>query len=291
MEEAIKINNDGVRHFMNRRFDEAEQCYEEALRMNPESATVLNNMGLLYHQRKQFDKAVSYFEMALNIEEKDTYYVNAGNAMASMKQFGQAEEQYIRALELNSKSIKAAESLANMYEYQGKTTEASTYWSKLVSETGDAKYYFLYARNLIKQEKFREALDILYNYSSREQSATWYMIGICEYQLRNFGSAADALKQALAIDPDSEEIRHYLSVVYLASGQTGDAIMQLDKLINISPQNHHFLTEKGVILLSRNMIKEALELFEKSLIIDPGFQKALKYRDMALKLLEDSGEN
>ncbi len=291
MEEAIKINNDGVKHFMNRRFKEAEQCYEEALRLNPESATVLNNMGLLYHQRKQFDKAVSYFEKALSIDEKDTYFVNTGNAMASMKQFGQAEEQYIRALELNSKSIKAAESLANMYEYQGRTIEASNYWSKLVSETGNAKYYTMYARNLIKREKFRDALDILYNYSSKEQSSTWYLMGICEYQLRNFGSAADALKQALAIDPDSEEIRHYLSVVYLASGKTDDAIMQLDKLINISPRNHRFLTEKGVILISRNMIEEALELFEESLTVEPGFEKALKYRDMALKLLENSGED
>ncbi len=291
MKEAVEINNIGVRHFLNEEFEEAEKQYKKALEINPESATVLNNLGLLYHQKKKYKTAAEYFRKALKFEEKDTYCVNAGNAMANLNEAEKAKEWYLKALDLNAESITARESMANLLEYTGDSVKAAQYWGELINLTQKGKYFIEYAKNLIKRGKFKDALHILYNKAPQDSGSTWYLIGICEYELRNFGLTEKALKRSLGINPDSEEVRHYLAVALLASGRVNDAIAEIDKVLKLNPENYRMLTEKGVIMLSQKNTHEALNLFDKSLSLKPGYKKAIKYRNMALKLIQESGNN
>lgn len=290
MDKATEINNTGVRYFLNRQFEKAEECYREALDLNPENATALNNLGLLCHQKKQYKKAIEYFKKAIRIKEKATYHVNAGNAAACLNNMEEAESWYLKALEIDSNSVSARESLAKLYEHHNKTREAAGLWSDLIRSTGKEKFKIEYAKNLMKQEKFKEAAEILYKRVSEESSTVWYYAGICEYQLKNYGSAEEVLKRGLAIDPDDENIRHYLAVTYLARGEAEKGMNQFNKILKLNPDNYQILTEKGVILLSRNKPDEALKLFEKSLSIRPDYKKAKKYKGMARKMIEKTGE-
>ncbi|MFH5833411.1 tetratricopeptide repeat protein [Halalkalibaculum sp. DA3122] len=291
MDTSTEINNTGVRHFLNQQFGKAEKCYREALELNPENATVLNNMGLLYHQKKRYEEAIEYFEEAIRIKPKDTFYVNAGNAAACLNRVEEAESRYLKALEANSNSVSAHKSLAKLYEYTGDFKKAAPLWTELVRITGKEEFKVEYAQNLLNQKKYSKAVEILYNQVSKESSRVWYLVGICEYQLKNYGWAVSCFKKGLAIDPDDEDIRHYLAVTYVARGEAEKGILQLDKILRVNPENYRILTEKGVILLSENQPSRALELFEKSLSIHPEYDKAKKYRDMAVEILRESDKD
>lgn len=286
MDKAIEINNKGVRHFLNREFGKAEECYKEALSMHPEYETALNNMGLLCHQKKEYEQAIDYFEKAIEVKPKETYYVNAGNAVACLGKMEAAESWYVKALEKNSRSVRALESLANLYEHNQTPGKAANLWKSLVEITNEEKYLIDYAKNLMKRGKYKQALDLLKHRVSREGSQAWYLTGICEYHLNNYGLAEEALKQALARDPDDEEIRRYLAVTFIAMGEMEKGVAQFDKILKMNPDNYQIMTEKGVILLGLDQPAEALELFEKALSISSGFEKAEKYRDMARQLLK-----
>lgn len=286
MDKATEINNTGVKHFLNRQFGEAEKCYKEVLDLNPENVTALNNMGLLYHQKKQYEKAIEYFEKAISIHPNDTYYVNAGNAAACLNRAKEAEAWYFKALEMNENSENARESLARLYEFNNRLSDAAAIWRKLVQTSGKEKFKIEYAKNLVKQKKHGAALDLLYNRAAKENSTVWHLIGMCEYQMKNYGLAEKALKKGLSIDPDDEQIRHYLAVTLFAKRQVQEGMRQFDKILKINPDNYQILTEKGVILLSRDKTEEALELFEKSLRINPEYEKAIKYKKMALEKIK-----
>lgn len=286
MDKAIEINNKGVRHFLNREFGKAEECYKEALAMHPEYETALNNMGLLCHQKKEYEQAIDYFEKAIEVKPKETYYVNAGNAAACLGKMAEAESWYVKALEMNSRSVRALESLANLYEHNRVPGKAADLWKSLVEISGEEKYLIDYVKNLMKRGKYKQALDMLKHRVSKESSQAWYLTGICEYHLNNYGLAEEALKQALARDPDDEEIRRYLAVTYIAMGEMDKGVVQFDKILKINPDNFQIMTEKGVILLGLDQPVEALELFEKALSLSPGFDKAEKYLDMTRQLLE-----
>jgi len=286
MDKAIEINNKGVRHFLNREFGKAEECYKEALSMHPEYETALNNMGLLCHQKKEYEQAIDYFEKAIEVKPKETYYINAGNAAACLGKMAESESWYVNALEMNSRSVRALECLANLYEHNRVPDKAADLWNSLAEITGEEKYLIGYVKNLMKRGKYKQALDMLKHRVSKEDSQAWYLAGICEYHLNNYGLAEEALKQALARDPDDKEIRRYLAVTYIAMSEMSKGVAQFDKILKMDPDNYQIMTEKGVILLGLDQPAEALELFEKALSLSPGFNKAEKYRDMARQILE-----
>ena len=286
MESAIEINNKGVRHFLNREFEKAEECYKKALAMHPQYETALNNMGLLLHKKKEYEQAIDYFEKAIEVKPKETYYVNAGNAAACLGKMEESESWYVKALEVNSRSVRALESLANLYEHNQVPGKAADLWKSLAEITGEEKYLIGYAKNLMKRGNYKQALDLLKRRVSKEGSQAWYLAGICEYHLNNYGLAEEALKQALARDPDDEEIRRYLAVTFIAMGEMEKGITQFDKILKMNPDNYKIMTEKGVILLGLDQPVKALQLFEEALSISPGFEKAEKYLDMARQILK-----
>ncbi len=286
MDKVIEINNKGVRHFLNREFGKAEECYKEALSMHPDYETALNNMGLLCHQKKEYKQAIDYFKKAIEVKPKETYYVNAGNASACLGLMEAAESWYVKALEMNSRSVSALESLANLYEHNQVPGKAADIWKSLAEFTGEEKYLIEYAKNLMKRRKHKQALNLLKHRVSKEGSQAWYLTGICEYHLNNYGLAEDALMQALAKDPDDEEIRRYLAVTCIAMGEMEKGVAQFDKILKMNPENYQIMTEKGVILLGLDQPAEALDLFEKALSISSGYKKAEKYRNMARQILK-----
>lgn len=283
-DKSIEINNQATKYFLGNEFEKAEKLYNEALGLNPESPTVLNNLGLLYHQKKQYDTAYEYFMKALKIEEKNTYLLNAGNAMACMNNLDEAASLYKKVIEKDYQNIAAIESLANLYEYKKEYTKAAQYWKVLANQTGKAEYFIALAKNQMQARQFKSALELLYHNNLRNSATSWHLVGICEYELRNLGLAVEAFKQALGIEPDWEATRQYLAVTLLKAGDTHSAIEEMSKIIKINPQNYHVLTDLGVVFLSQKRVDDAIKLFEEALTIKPDFEKALKYKKSALEM-------
>ncbi|AWW28654.1 hypothetical protein DN752_00025 [Echinicola strongylocentroti] len=281
---AIELNNQGAKHFLNGKFDQAVSCYEEAYKLHPENTSLLNNMGLYYHQQKDFDKALSFFQKAIDLEAKASYMVNAGNALAMQGKLEEARKQYQNTVKKFPKALGAWISLARLATHQNRLGDARAYWNEVVQLAPKAENYLELAKLMILQKDLEPALELLYATSGKSELAeVWFQIGRCEFQLRNHGLAEKALMRALASSPDHTDFRYYLALNYLAKGDTQKGLEQLDILLKYNANNPDILTEKGVILSSLHRYDEALSLFERALEIKPGYTKATHYK----KLIEN----
>ncbi|GGF39445.1 tetratricopeptide repeat protein [Echinicola rosea] len=278
---AIELNNQGAKHFLNGRFDQAVSCYEEAYKLHPENTSLLNNMGLYYHQQKDFDKALSFFQKAIDLEEKASYMVNAGNSLAMQGKLEDARKQYQNTVKKFPKALGAWVSLAHLATHQNRLGDARAYWNEVVQLAPKPAHFLEMAKVMILQKDLEPALELLYAHSGEGKHAEiWFQIGRCEFQLRNHGLAEKALMRALAISPDHPDFRYYLALNYLAKGATQKGLEQLDILLKYDGENPNILTEKGVILSSLHQYDEALSLFEKALKIKPEFPKARHYKNL-----------
>ncbi|NHE57493.1 tetratricopeptide repeat protein [Cyclobacterium plantarum] len=284
-EKAIALNNEGAKHFLNRAFDSAISCYTKALELDPTNSSILNNLGLYHHQQKAYKKALEFFEKAIEIDSKPTYLVNSGNALAMMGVYPQAREKYLEALKQDPDHHSARVSLAQLAAHTGDHESAIETWEKILASNHDTAYVIQLAKAYINVKKWEKALQRLHSIPAKEGNAlAWFMIGQCEFQLKNHGLAEKAFKMALADDPDHSEIRQHLAVNYLAMGEWEKGIKHLSTILRLEPQNYQVMTELAVVYLGRGDQKMAWDWLDRALQLKPDFSKALHYK----KILDQS---
>ena len=129
--------------------------------------------------------------------------------------------------------------------------------------------------------KYEEALALLsQNKWSGKSAAIYFYIGICEFNLKNYGLAEEAFKKSLGIEPDNFNTRHYLAINYLSKGDYINALKELDLLIRLHPENEKVSLDKVSVLLSLRQIEDAELLNNKVIRLNNKNAKALQYKKM-----------
>jgi tetratricopeptide (TPR) repeat protein len=105
------------------RFVEALNCYDKALRLNPEAADVWNNKGIILDELGRFDEAISCFEKAIRSNPNDDYaWNNKGFTLSKLDRHEEAISCYDESLKINPKYVIAWEnkiaSLAKLEMYE-----------------------------------------------------------------------------------------------------------------------------------------------------------------------------
>ncbi len=286
MDATIENNNKGVEHLLKKDFDNAKSQFEEALEKDKSNTTALNNMGLLYHQKEHYAKAVTFFNQAISINPKDTYYLNLANSLTFLKKYDEAELNYKYSIHLNADNVNAKISLAKFYQATGKVQMATTIWEELVNSSTKELYKLELAKNYMAIGNFENALSVLSYLSSIKENAEYHCyMGVCEFNLKNYGLAENAFKKSLSIEPDNYKTRHYLAINYLSKGDYAAAIKELDMLIRMNPDYSKIKMDKAMILLNLRKYQEGLDLINGVLKSYPDDKKALKYKNIVNELM------
>jgi tetratricopeptide (TPR) repeat protein len=82
---------------------------------------------------------------------------------------------------------------------------------------------------------------------------------------RNFPKAIWLFREALAINPAHEDSHYYLANCLAVSGDIHAAIVELDTLARINPQNHRAFQRKGELLAASASSRSQLELARQPL--------------------------
>ncbi|MEI6435607.1 MAG: tetratricopeptide repeat protein [Bacteroidota bacterium] len=100
------------------KYDKAIQDFDNALILNPNLPEVYYNRGLLYHlfEPKQLEKALSNYDIAI---EFNPYLVDAYNNRGiiyfALKQYDNAIQDYIKAIQLDKENIGYKLNLVELY--------------------------------------------------------------------------------------------------------------------------------------------------------------------------------
>ena len=90
-EAAKRLKEKGNAAFREKKFEEAETCYSEALKLNIGSVVLWTNRAICRNAMKKYDQAFSDCESALSINSKNSKsVVQKGKALMGMGRFDEA---------------------------------------------------------------------------------------------------------------------------------------------------------------------------------------------------------
>ncbi|MGB3468203.1 MAG: tetratricopeptide repeat protein [Cyclobacteriaceae bacterium] len=197
-----------------------------------------NQMGLIYKFRSELSKAGSYFQQALKISETRDIYHNFANLKIQLGDTAQAEQYFLKAINLSkeSKLVATYIDLGELYHLWGKEKEATHYLSeayKIYEQTNDHTYNHI------------RLFELMADASTNPEEATSYKdMAITEYKQSNleleksndlfFGAIADEKVRSLEIkrafaDSSQDYLIIIISVVFMTLVLLGWLIYRIRK--------------------------------------------------------------
>ncbi|UYP45486.1 Photosystem I assembly protein Ycf3 [Candidatus Lokiarchaeum ossiferum] len=120
----------------NRKFDEAENFYRQALKLNPKYSMAWNNLGwILFDQFQQYKEAEKCYKKALKYDNRNFYAWNNWGILYYRQKmnFSKAQECWEKAITFNPEFGNAWNNLSVLYKFQhGNPTKAREFEEKAI---------------------------------------------------------------------------------------------------------------------------------------------------------------
>ena len=142
--------------------------------------------------------------------QRESREIRRGNALYEQGEYGQAELEYRRALEINSDNYAAQVNVGNAVYRQAEELRADT---AHLDESRKALSDSLYAVALREYGKAARLMDEKHANDPLRYSKAVYNAGNCFTQLNQMEAAAEAYKEALRKNPKDEEARKNLALL------------------------------------------------------------------------------
>jgi eukaryotic-like serine/threonine-protein kinase len=232
---AAQWNNKGSSLDNLGRRDEAIQCYDMALHLNPQLAPAWLNKGVTLFAARQPQEALDCYEQGLRVDPKsEQLWSNKGVALKSLGKTAQALECYERALRLNPRHSNAWVNKGVAFKAQGETQKAL--------------------------ECYDRALEL-----NRSDPNAWTNKGNVLYGLGRYAEALAAYDGALALDSN-------LGLTWLNKGMALSALARHEEAlhcygtaIEISPQlEQAWFLRAATMVQAFHQYREAIPYLEEA---------------------------
>jgi len=101
-ETAVLINKIGIAYHQLADLQDAQKCYQRAVKLDPQYAEAINNIGTVYYSRQSYRRAISQYKKVLRLRpDSASTLANLGSAYFARKQYELASESYQKALALD----------------------------------------------------------------------------------------------------------------------------------------------------------------------------------------------
>jgi protein O-GlcNAc transferase len=110
----------GVVHYRLKQYDLAITYIKKAISLQPNYFDAYNNLGIVLQEMGHFDEAISYYRQAIQVSPGSYLpYYNIGNLLSEKKQFEQAIHYFYKALQANPNLIEAYSQLGKIFDHIG----------------------------------------------------------------------------------------------------------------------------------------------------------------------------
>ncbi|MGB7232788.1 MAG: tetratricopeptide repeat protein [Candidatus Acidiferrum sp.] len=248
----------------------AQQAFEQALKLAPNLTGTHNNLGNLYVAQGKLDLAEAEFRRVLRLEpeNRDGNY-NLGLLLQAKKQPSDAIVHFLRVHPLDNTTRF---NLTRAYFQAGKTPEALKMASELsAQDKTDVQLHYTLGILLATQKQYHAAQLELEQANALQPETPDILYNLGQVYLRT-GDTAKAelvLNRALKLKPDSPETLYVLAQVYQQENRSVDALDALVHAHKLAPKNTDIILLLARVSMSQNYFEDAIPLLESGLNIAP----------------------
>jgi tetratricopeptide (TPR) repeat protein len=216
-----------------------EKLWNHVLATTGESLFARNNLGNALTAQGRFGDAMEQFHKALRIDPNDadaTY--NLGNALAQQGSFEEAAKQLQHALQINPGNAMAAYDLGNVRAKQERFEEAiEQFRGALEIDPGLARAHYNIGSLLTQQGKLNEAIAHFRQVMllAPEDARSPYNLGQIFAKQGKFDEAIRHFRLALRLAPANVKARYYLAVALAGQGDFEAASKEFRESLRIEP--------------------------------------------------------
>ncbi len=197
---------------------EAEHCYEQAIRCQPSWFPLAHyNLAGIYLKRGKLDAALSQCDAAISADPKFARaYLRKGTILAQQKRFSEAIALFERALKLEPEMAMAYNNLGLAYQAMGRLTEARNAFQKAIDlDTDDLASAYAHNNlgNLLRQQGDYDGAMKQYLLALRRKpdyAVAWVNLGDMHAKRGNFAEAVHCYEKALQLDPSLPKVQERL---------------------------------------------------------------------------------
>ena len=242
-----KLINQGVSFNVLNKFAEAENCYIEALKIDPNIEVAHFGLGNSYFQLGKFDEAVRELKRGLKISANhEGAHCLLGNVYYEQGKFAKAVIEYKKELKIKS----AFDNISHMHSH--------------------IQLGAIYARQGKLDMAVREFREVLKNGPNEDAYGNLIHVYISR---GNWNMAVIECRKLLKINPDSVDAHNDLGFVYRKQGKLEKAVQEFKKGIFINPEDEvpHF--NLGMTYRNQGKLDKAITEYHTVLKINPGRER------------------
>ena len=204
-----------------------------------------------------------------------------GRALMAMDSLSAAESQLTLAAQAHTGDPETLYWLGAVRLLRGNAVAAIEALEEAVAvQPGFSEARFKLAEALADAGRVDEAL-ASYTQALRmdpyRHASAWNNMGFLYLQAGNMDDAAQALRQAVGLDPRFVEARTNLGAALINSGNLVSATSQFEAALRYQPDYAAAIGNLGVIYMRQSRRSDARRMFERLLALNPGDQNALAY--------------
>jgi Flp pilus assembly protein TadD/DNA-binding MarR family transcriptional regulator len=231
--------HEGNLHISEKRYEEALEAFNKAVKINPKDGYALSRNGVALINLGRYEEALDVFNKAIEINSKDGIaFSGKGFALVNLSRNEEALEAFDRALEINPKD-------GNTLSRKGAT---------LVN----------LGRNEEALEAFIKAIEI-----DPKDGIAFSGKGAALINIGRNEEALDAFNKAIEINPKDRTALSWKGAALVNLDRNEEALDTFNKAIEIDPKDGYALSWKGAALGNLERYEEALEAYNKAIEIFP----------------------
>lgn len=273
-----------------KRYEDAERYYRQAIRLAPRSASLLNNLGNHYLARGDSRKAREEFLKVVAIEPA---HVNANLHLAQMsveEKRGDAALEYLGRLPGTEQASPAVRLLRlRALALAGKKAEGAALLTQIAEQAAaDPKVLADYGRALLERDEYSLAREFL----ERAIAAGFTSIETrLNFAIALFHSAGPeaALGEIDKIPAPDRNGDYFLlrAQILDAMGRFDQAVESLNQAFRAAPTRLDLYFQAALFLIKRERYRETLDLLRQATQVLPDARELLLTQAITLELLRE----
>ena len=262
--------------------------------LDPEHAEAWNAKGVALHHQRKYQDAIQAYDRAIRLYPNHLYKWNAKGAQLdaqglheeAFKAYGEANmwPNYM-ANAWNNKGL----AFLDLGEYD-KAIQAFDKARELDPNSAMAWNNKGFA--LLNQDKYGDAIQALDKAIELDPKfgMAWNNKGLAFLKLGQYDKAIQAFNKAIELDPKFGMAWSNKGIVLYNQSEYDKAIQAFDRAIELDPNLALAWYNKGYAILNRGEYAEDIQAFDKAIELVPSFANAWGYKGLALAALGRTAE-